>query len=97
MVCRHCRAGIVSRPRGLCWSCFYAPGVRDQYPSISKYGRRGPGNFFGSAPLPPVPTKAPPGSPEKIALLSQRAQQRQELFHPDDAAGPRAAALGRVG
>jgi len=57
----------------------------------------GVGNFFGKAPLPPFPTQALPGSPEKILLLSQRAQQRQELFHPQDVGGFFEMALNRVG
>ena len=90
MMCRHCQETTVSRPRGLCWSCYYREGVRDLYPSTSKYGRRGPGNSY-SKPLPAAgPTDAMPGSPEKILILMQRAQARQELWHPDDAtlAGP---------
>jgi hypothetical protein len=97
MRCRHCRRAAISRPRQLCWSCYYAPGVRDLYPSTSKFGRRGPGNFCGKAPLPPFPTRALPGSAEKITLLIQRAQQRQELFHPDDATDRFASAVNRVG
>ena len=90
-MCRHCQRVRSNRPRGLCWSCYYTPGVRDQYPSTSKYGRRGIGNFNGQAPVPPAPTDAPPGSLEKIAILMQRAQNKQALWHPDDAtlAGPR--------
>ena len=38
-VCRNCNRGPVNRPRGLCWSCYYTPGVRDQYPSTSKFAR----------------------------------------------------------
>ena len=77
MTCRHCQKSKVNRPRGLCWSCYYKPGVRDQYPSTSKYARRGVGNFCGSAPLPTCSTTAAPGSEEKIAILAQRAQNRQ--------------------
>lgn len=32
MKCAHCNERPVSRPRGLCYRCFYAPGVADQYP-----------------------------------------------------------------
>ena len=85
MLCRHCQKVKSNRPRGLCWSCYYTPGVREQYPSTSKFGRRGIGNFNGQAARPPFPTSAAPGSPEKIAILAQRAQLRQELWHPDDA------------
>jgi hypothetical protein len=82
---------VVSRPRGLCWSCYYTPGVRDQYPSTSKYGRRGFGNFSGRGAMPTTPTDAPPGSEEKIQVLMERARLRQSLWHPQDAtlAGPR--------
>jgi len=29
MICRHCQKSKVNRPRGLCWSCYYRPGVRE--------------------------------------------------------------------
>ena len=29
--CRHCKKATVSRPRGLCWVCYYTPGVKDLY------------------------------------------------------------------
>jgi hypothetical protein len=83
-VCKHCRIAKVNRPRGLCWTCYYTPGVKDQYPSTSKYARRGLGNFNGNAPL-PEPTPYPPGTPEKMAVLELRAQLQQALWHPLDA------------
>ena len=84
MICRHCEKSKVNRPRGLCWSCFYKPEVREQYPSTSKYARRGLGNFYGSAPVPEVATVALPGSAEKIAILSERARLKFALWHPHD-------------
>ena len=30
--CRHCRRGVVCRPRGLCWPCHKDPAVRRLYP-----------------------------------------------------------------
>lgn len=84
-ICRHCSKSKVNRPRGLCWGCYYTPGVKDLYPSTSKYARRGVGNFNGNAPLPPEPTTAPPGSPEKEAVLAERARLKQALWHPLDA------------
>lgn len=87
-ICRHCRAAKVCRPRGLCWSCFYTPGVRDQYPITSKYARRGLGNGFKSLMLPPEPTTAAPGSVEKLAVMAERAEQNYELCHPLDARYP---------
>jgi len=99
-VCRHCLKGPVNRPRGLCWSCYYRPGVRDRYPSTSKYARRGVGNFNGPTPLPAAPTSAAPGSEEKVAVLAERARLRQSLWHPLDALStgpaPLAAALTRL-
>lgn len=85
MSCRHCQRAPVSRPRGLCWNCYYTEGVRELYPITSKFARRGPGNFHGTAPLPPCPTTALPGTPEKVAVLAERARLRQNLWHPDDA------------
>lgn len=86
MCCRHCHHTRVNRPRGLCWSCYYAPDVRDRYPTISKFGRRGPGNFHGQLPLPQRPTEALPGSPEKVAVLEERVRLHFQLWHPRDAA-----------
>ena len=84
-VCRHCQKCKVNRPRGLCWSCYYTPGVKDLYPSTSKFARRGVGNFSGAAPLPTHVTSTLPGSREKLAILIERARLKQSLFHPDDA------------
>lgn len=83
-MCRHCQGGPANRPRGLCWVCYYQPGVRDRYPSTSKFARRGLGNFNGQSAL-PSPTRALPGSPEKVAILEQRALARLSLWHPLDA------------
>jgi hypothetical protein len=84
MLCRHCNRVPSNRPRGLCWSCYYRPGVRDLYPSTSKFARRGISDFNGRASL-PEPTRALPGTPEKVAILEQRARMRQALWHPHDA------------
>lgn len=97
MLCRHCNQVHSNRPRGLCWSCYYSPGVRDQYPSTSKYARRGVGNFNGRTALPPLPTGALPGSPEKVAILAERARNHQSLWHPDDAPMGARVRLLRVG
>lgn len=83
-VCKHCRKSKVNRPRGLCWTCYYTDGVKEQYPSTSKYARRGVGNFTGNAPL-PEPTAALPGTAEKMAILELRAKLKQALWHPLDA------------
>lgn len=85
MICRHCKRTRSNRPRGLCWSCYYTPGVRDLYPSTSKFARRGIDDFNGRASLPSRATRARPGTPEKVAVLEQRACLKQALWHPDDA------------
>lgn len=96
-ICQHCKTAIVNRPRGLCWTCYYSPGVRAKYPSTSKFARRGVKNFCGSA-APCQPTDALPGSPEKVAILEERARQGQDLWHPLDATHERRpAALSQAG
>lgn len=86
MLCRHCRTFRINRPRRLCWACYYRPGVKELYPPTSKFARKGHGaDSVRRISLPPFPTQALPGTPEKVAILEQRARLRQELFHPDDA------------
>ena len=84
-LCRNCQTSKSNRPRGLCWTCYYKPGVRDQFPSTSKFARRGIGDYNGKALLPPAPTRAMPGSPDKVRILEERARQRLSLWHPADA------------
>lgn len=83
MICRHCQIKKANRPRGLCWGCYYSPGVKDLYPLSNKY-RRGILDFNGQAKN-TEPTKHMPGTKEKIEILIKRAQGKQELFHPLDA------------
>src|ERR1700679_2635092 len=85
MLCRHCNRTKPNRPRGLCWSCYYTPGVRDLFPSTSKYARRGVGNLNGSSRMPSGPTDAVPGTPEKVMVLAERARLGVSLWHPLDA------------
>lgn len=82
MNCRHCEDRIADRPRGLCSICYYNPDVRQQYPSSAKPTF---GDFEGFVPMPPSPTSAPPGSPQKVKVLMQRARRNQQLWHPRDA------------
>jgi hypothetical protein len=72
----------------LCWSCYYRPGIRDKYPSTSKFARRGLGFHVNNAPIPARPTSALPGTPEKVAILEERVRLKQALWHPDDARRP---------
>jgi len=84
MICLHCGKFKSSRPRGLCWRCFYSP-TRHLYPPISKFGRRGSiQDAYGRHRKPPAATTAVPGSAEKIQVMSQRAAAGVSLFHPGD-------------
>jgi len=85
MLCRHCNKVRSNRPRGLCWSCYYTPGVREQYPSTSKFARRGVSDFNGRTRPALQPTDALPGTPEKVAVLQERARLGLSLWHPLDA------------
>ena len=96
MFCRHCGQARVNRPRGLCWSCYYKPGVRDLYPSTSKFARRGVCDFNGRCVLPPAPTDALPGTEDKVRVLEERARMRQSLWHPEDAPCVRRPVLAGV-
>jgi hypothetical protein len=85
MLCRHCGRVKANRPRGLCWSCYYQPGLRERYPSTSKFAHRGVDDYVGWAVEPPEPTNALPGSPEKVAIMERRARLGLALWHPKDA------------
>jgi hypothetical protein len=87
--CRHCGRPRPYRPLGLCWHCYYTPGVRLLHPTESKNARHRAENqadeFHGLAPLPALVCLNPPGSPEKIEAMCQRRLDRVSLFHPQDA------------
>lgn len=83
-ICRHCKQGKCNRPRGLCWSCYYTPGVKELYPPTSKFARRGVGNFSGAAKPASFPTPIEPGK-DKEPVLAGRAARGENLWHPDDA------------
>lgn len=85
MLCRHCKQGSVCRPRGLCWGCYTTLSIRAMYPPTSKFAYRGHGQYFAEGTEPDAPTDALPGTPEKVAILAQRALRGQRLWHPADA------------
>jgi len=68
---------------GLCWTCYYTPGVRDQYQTQSKFGVRGVGGQNHRKPT--MPTSVLPGTTEKVAVMAERAKRGEHLFHPEDA------------
>lgn len=84
MKCVHCHKGARSRPRNLCWPCYYNPAVRCLYGPRSTDGRRGVGNGYGGYRLPDAPTDARPGTEAKVAVLERRAEVGVALWHPGD-------------
>jgi hypothetical protein len=85
-ICRHCQSHKANRPRGLCWSCYYTPGVKELYPTSSKYGRRSDDTNHGHAQSKPATDTArvEPGSPEKVALMAGRVLRGESLTDPSE-------------
>lgn len=83
--CVHCgEERSINRPRGLCWKCYYTPGVKDRYPAVCPiFGRRGVPHP-SMITEPDQPTDATPGTEEKIQVMAERAAAGQSLHHPDD-------------
>jgi hypothetical protein len=87
-LCRHCRrpyrANSKFSRRGLCRPCYYTPAVRALCPSAhDRYAHVGVG--IGGYDLAAEPTKALSGTPEKVAVLEERARLGVRLWHPRDA------------
>lgn len=83
VMCRHCQARFASCPKGLCWSCYYTPEIHAMHPSTSKFANRGVGNGYADRPA-SAPCPYPPRSPEKIAVMAERAARMEALFHEGD-------------
>ena len=71
-------------PRPLLVLLLHAGGAQ-KYPSTSKFARRGVGDFNGRTVTAARPTAAVPGTPEKVAVLEERARLGLSLWHPHDA------------
>lgn len=82
--CRHCKQGKWIRSRGLCYDCWFNPAIRELYPSMQGLGGGSAAVGNHGRRLPDQPTRAQPGSPEKIEILEARAAADVALFHPDD-------------
>lgn len=78
--CKNCGKPNPSRPRGLCWPCYYNPAIMSRYPIHPKSV---PGILHGEGHLPQT-TNAMPGTEEKIQVMMQRAERGEALFHPMD-------------
>lgn len=83
-ICQHCKKSRINRPRKLCWSCYYTPGVKELYPSTSKFARRGVPDKNGETPPPTQATQIPAGK-NRVEVLRQRAARGETLWHSDDA------------
>lgn len=84
--CRCCGTRPGNRRRGLCGRCYLDPNARALFPSIAPRGRRGQ---TGQGPRKmPRPTRALPGTPEKVRVLAERFARGEELYHPLDARRP---------
>lgn len=81
--CLHCSQYQVIDRRNLCRMCYRKVEVRALYPisSMQRFGV-GIGCFPGKAPQ---PTRALPGSPDKVEVLCKRVEAGEYLFHPEDA------------
>lgn len=76
--CCHCHKKKATRPRRLCWRCYYTHGVRNLYP-VCPLKKPIVGREL------PQPTLTLPGTEAKIEVMSQRMTDEQYLHHPDDA------------
>lgn len=84
-VCIHCKRVTKFWTRRLCGSCYSR--YKDLYPKVSDMRRNSLtlNLNVNCKPLPPEPTKAVPGSKEKVEVLRRRYLDGYSLWHPDDA------------
>jgi hypothetical protein len=74
---------VATRPRGLCWTDYRRPEIRDLYPASNKFGQRGHGTGNRIRPA-PFPIDAEPGTEAKIKAMEERAKDGCAIFHPAD-------------
>jgi hypothetical protein len=83
MLCRHCGKRIACRTSDLCTPCYNVAEIRQKYRHLAKSSdHRGVGT--AGSRMPSRPTRALPGTPEKVAVLEQRAARNEALWHPKD-------------
>ncbi len=82
--CSNCLRNSRLLVRGLCKPCRRNPADVAE-PSATPGGIRSPISPFIAGRLPARPTKWPPGSPEKMAVMRSRAMAGEAIWHPDDA------------
>lgn len=69
--------------RGLCAKCYFTPEIREKFATTPSCSFTNIGLGSTSKEL-GEPTKARPGTEEKLRVLEDRAEKRRVLFHPDD-------------
>lgn len=93
VLCVHCGKGRrAKRPRGLCWGCYNTPGVRHLYPCRPANGGwvrpdHMPTKREVHKPSKPASEPLPEGHSweERLAVMAERREQNESLFHPGDA------------
>jgi hypothetical protein len=90
-LCAQCGVYPGTRAYGLCWRCYYTPGVRRAHQILTRgkrgsYPREDQVGVVAPTLLPSTPTEALPGTREKVDEMARRARQGLSLWHPLDAA-----------
>jgi hypothetical protein len=85
--CRNCWQQRLLRPKGLCWKCYFTPGVRALYTPVSPRGNRFH-DAQAEGAVPDEATQALPRSEAKLAELARRVQMRQALHCSGDSVIP---------
>lgn len=85
--CRHCQREGNNYGSGLCWTCYYTPGIRKKYPrDFNRYAAKEENQDINGGYSPPCcQTSTLPGTDDKIEVLAERLKQQVSLWHPHDA------------
>lgn len=86
VTCQFCGLRPADRGRRLCYRCRQDPTARATCPPRGDVRGHGGGNR-GTGLREPEPTAAPPGSPEKVEVLADRAERGERLWSDRDAKG----------
>ena len=91
-ICLHCKILKVCRPRGLCWSCYYKPGVRELYEPTSIHGVYG---TIGHKPHTGEPTMVELDAMIAEQLPTMPDNESEDDKREDDYKEPHAVERGR--
>ena len=86
--CKHCGRAARIYARRLCCRCYHNIDIRRMHPLPAfDYARRGEG-VDGEARKPPMQaTASMPGTPSKVEVLLARMENKEDLWHSQDATG----------